>query len=256
MRRYIVSAAVASALGIAMAGSALAAEGGAELPDVDWSFEGIFGTFDRAAAQRGLQVYQEVCAGCHSLDLVAYRNLADLGYSEDQIKAIAAEKTVIDGPDDEGEMYEREARPSDHFVPPYPNDNAAAAANGGALPPDLSLITKARKGGPSYTYAVLTGYEDEPPEGVEINDSAYYNHYFPGNQIAMPQPLYEDGVEYADGTPATVEQMAHDVTTFLAWAANPELEDRKRLGIKVMLFLIVFTALLYAYKRKVWADLH
>ena len=255
MRRIIIRAAAALALTIGAAGPALAAEG-VELPSEDWSFTGIFGSFDRASAQRGLQVYQESCSGCHSLDMVAYRNLAALGYSEDEIVAIAAEKEVVDGPNDDGEMFDRPARPSDRFVAPFPNPQAAMASNSGALPPDLSLIVKARKHGYDYLYAILTGYGDEIPEAVNISDDAYYNPYFPGFQIAMPPPLSEDLIEYADGTPATVEQMAHDVTVFLAWAASPEMEQRKRTGIAVILFLIVFTGLLYAYKRKVWADLH
>jgi ubiquinol-cytochrome c reductase cytochrome c1 subunit len=236
-----------------------------ELPSPDWSFTGIFGSFDRAATQRGLQVYQEGCAGCHSLDMVAYRNLGALGYSEDEISAIAGEKSVIDGPDDEGEMFERPARPSDKFVAPFPNPQAAMASNGGAFPPDLSVIVKARKNGYNHLYGVLTGYSEDvpdclpigdPKECIKVADGAHYNKYFPGFQIAMPPPLFEDLVEYADGTPATVEQMAHDVTTFLAWAASPEMEQRKTIGIAVMIFLIIFTGLLYAYKRKVWADLH
>jgi ubiquinol-cytochrome c reductase cytochrome c1 subunit len=256
MRRTIIRAAAALALTIGASGHALAAGEKIELPSHDWSFTGIFGEFDRAEMQRGLQIYQEACSGCHSLDMVSYRNLAALGYSEDEIAAIAAEKTVIDGPDDEGEMFERPARPSDKFVAPFPNPQAAMASNGGAFPPDLSVIVKARKDGYNYLYALMTGYSDEIPEDVSIADDAYYNAYFPGHQIAMPSPLSEDLVEYADGTPATVEQMAHDVTVFLAWAGSPEMEQRKRIGIAVMIFLVIFTGLLYAYKRKVWADLH
>jgi cytochrome c1 len=185
-----------------------------------------------------------------------YRNLEALGYGEKAIQAIAAEHEVTDGPDEEGEMFERPARPSDRFVAPFPNPEAARAANNGALPPDLSLMTKARAGGPDYLFALLTGYEEEPPEGVEFVEGMYYNPYFPGRQIAMPPPLFDDAVEYADGTPATVEQMARDVVTFLSWAAEPEMEERKRLGIKVILFLVVLTGLFYAVKRKVWSDVH
>ena len=229
-----------------------------EMPEIEnrsWSFDGIFGQFDRAAQQRGYQVYNEVCSGCHGLRLLTYRNLAALGYSEDDIKAFAAEYEVTDGPDDEGEMYQREALPSDHFVSPFANDNAARAANNGALPPDLSLMVKARKNGANYLYALLTGYGDAP-DGGELPDGLYYNAAFPGHQIAMLPPLDDDAVEYADGTPATVDQMASDLTTFLAWAASPEMEERKRLGLKVMLFLLVLTALLAAVKRKVWSRLH
>ncbi len=196
-----------------------------------------------------------MCAGCHSLSLLAYRHLAGIGFDEEAIKAIAAQDTVTDGPNDEGEMFERPARPADRVKAPFPNPQAARAANNGALPPDLSLITKARKGGADYVYALMTGYV-EPPAEVTVQEGMNYNAYFPGHQIAMPAPLSEDAVTYADGTPASVEQMAHDVTTFLAWAAEPEMEARKRMGVKTILFLIVLTGLFYAVKRKVWADVH
>jgi ubiquinol-cytochrome c reductase cytochrome c1 subunit len=251
--RRIVLGACAAVLGLGL-GSAHASEGKA-LPDCSWSFEGLFGTFDRAALQRGLQIHREVCAGCHGLRLVAFRNLADLGYGEDEIKAIAAEYIVIDGPDEEGEMFEREARASDRFPSPFANVQAAAAANNGAVPPDLSVITKARVGGPTYIRALLDGYHEAPADFVLL-EGLSYNVYFPGNQIAMAAPLDVDAVEYHDGTKATVDQMAADVATFLMWAAEPALEERKQTGIKVILFLIVLTALLYAIKRKVWADVH
>ena len=222
----------------------------------DWSFGGIFGTFDRASLQRGFQVYKEVCAGCHGIRLVAYRNLAALGYSEKEIKAIAAEYEVTDGPNDEGEMYQRKAKPSDRFGKPFPNDQAARAANNGALPPDLSVMTKARPHGIDYLYALMTGYEDPPKTCKKVPEGLYCNSAFRGGLIAMLPPLMKDGVTYADGTPATVERMAEDVTTFLVWVAEPEMEERKQLGIKVMLFLLVLTGLLYALKRKIWADLH
>ena len=236
------------------AGPALAAEG-KELPERDWSFSGIFGQFDRGAMQRGLQVYREVCSGCHGLRFIAFRNLAALGYGEDEIKAIAADYSIVDGPNEEGEMFERPGRPPDRFPSPFPNDKAAAASNNGAVPPDLSLIVKARTGGADYIHGLLTGYAD-PPADLEILEEQNYNLYFPGNVTAMAPPLFEDAVEYGDGTPATAEQMATDVTTFLAWAAEPEMEERKSMGIGVMLFLLVFTGVLYAVKRKVWADLH
>lgn len=254
MRRALIALAASCAIAGLGAGTAAAAEGVA-LPHQEWSFDGFFGTYDRGAAQRGFQVYREVCTACHSMNLVRYRNLADLGFSEDEIKALAAEVEVTDGPDDSGEMFERPARPSDPFPAPFPNEKAARAANGGAYPPDLSLITKARVGGADYIYGLLTGYV-EPPADVAVPDGMYYNAHFPGHQIAMPPPLSDDGVSYADGTPATVDQMAHDVTTFLSWAAEPELEVRKRTGVKVMLFLIVLTGLLYATKRKIWAKVH
>ncbi|MBC8339217.1 MAG: cytochrome c1 [Rhodospirillales bacterium] len=238
------------------AAPALASAAKVELPARNWSFNGMFGTFDRGSLQRGLQVYQEVCAACHSLKLVAYRNLSAIGLNEDQIKKIAAEFEVQDGPNDEGEMYARPARPSDRFVAPFANDKAARASNNGALPPDLSLMTKARKGGADYLHALLTGYKETPPDGVKMGEGMQYNVYFPGNQIAMAPPLAEDAVEYADGTKATAEQLAADVSTFLTWAAEPELEDRKRMGVKVLLFLLVLTAMMYALKRQIWADQH
>lgn len=251
MRKLLSVAVAVLSLG---GGTAQAAEG-APIPDHDWSFEGIFGTFEDHQLQRGFQVYREVCAGCHGLRLVAFRNLAALGYDEEAIKALAAEYTFTDGPDDQGEMYEREGLPSDRFPSPFPNEKAAAAANNGAAPPDLSLIAKARKGGPDYTRALLIGYE-EPPADAELPEGASYNVYFPGNQIAMPSPLFEDAVEFADGTPASVEQMATDVAAFLMWAAEPNLESRKAMGLKVLIFLVVFTGVLYAAKRKIWTGLH
>jgi cytochrome c1 len=250
---------MASMLGAALmfgAGTAQAAGGAKQLPAREWSFDGIFASFDRAEVQRGLQVYLEICANCHGLEYVAYRDLGMIGYDEDQIKAIAAEYEVEDGPDDEGEMFMRAARPADRFVSPYPNTKYAAAMNNGAVPPDLSLMYKARADGANYLHALLTGFEEEPPEGFEVMDGLSYNPYFPGNQIAMAQPLWGDDVEYADGTEATIEQEAHDVTAFLAWAAEPNLEHRKGLGITVLLFVLVMTGLFYASKRKVWSDLH
>ncbi len=252
MRKFLITA-IASAL--LMGGSALASEG-VELPERDWSFSGIFGNFDRGQLKRGFQVYREVCASCHALSLVAYRNLTDIGMTGTEITEYASQFEVRDGPDDEGEMYFRPARLSDRFVPPFANEQAARASNNGAYPPDLSLIVKARKGGADYLHALLAGYEDEAPEGIELADGMYFNHYFPGQQIAMPPPLFEDGITYEDGTAASIEQMAEDVTVFLAWTASPELEARKRLGIKVLLFLLVLTGMLYALKRQVWSKLH
>jgi len=231
------------------------AAGGVELETRHWSFQGLFGSFDRAAAQRGFQVYNDVCSACHSLKLVAYRNLADLNFSEDQIKEIAASKEVKDGPNKDGEMFDRPGRPSDRFVSPFANDNAARSVNNGALPPDLSLIVKARLGGPDYLYSLLVGYTD-PPADVQMMPGMNYNKVFPGHQIAMAAPLSEGQVTYADGTEATLDRMAQDLVTFLAWTAEPELEERKRVGLKVILFLLVWTALLYAVKRQVWKDVH
>lgn len=241
---------------MAISGSAHAAGEQVKLEKQDWSFKGIFGTYDRGALKRGYQIYSEVCVSCHSLNYVAYRNLMDIGFEEEFVKEIAAEFEVEDGPDDEGEMYLRPARPSDRFVPPYANENASRAANNGAFPPDLSLMVKARKGGPDYLYGLLTRYHEEAPEGHELAEGMSYNEVFPGHQIAMGQPLEDESVEYEDGTPATLVQHAKDITTFLAWAASPEMEDRKSLGIKVMLFLFVWTGMLIALKKKIWAKLH
>jgi ubiquinol-cytochrome c reductase cytochrome c1 subunit len=253
--------AAVAALSVAFAGAASAEEAAAPaheapaIPAEHWSFNGLFGTFDQAQLHRGYEVYSNVCSACHSLSLVAYRNLSAVGLTEDQIKAAAAAKEVPGEPDDEGSPTTRKALPSDRFVPPFPNDNAARAANNGALPPDLSLIVKARAGGPDYIHAILTGFTD-PPAGFKLQEGLNYNAAFPGHQIAMPKPLNDDQVTYADGTKATVDQMSKDVTAFLTWTAEPELAERKRLGIKVMLFLILMTAMLYAIKRKVWADVH
>jgi len=248
---------IAAALGLAGTNIAQAAEGTA-LPEREWSWTGsvektFFGKFDRAQLQRGLQVYTTVCASCHALSFVAYRNLGALGYSEDEIKAFAATHEVEDGPNDQGEMFMRPALPSDRFVSPYPNELASRAANNGAYPPDLSLMVKARKNGANYTYAMLTGYA-EAPANYELMEGMAYHEYFPGNQIAMPQPLYGDDVEYADGTEATIEQEAADVTAFLAWAAEPELEARRSMGIKVLIFLIILTGMLIAVKRRIWSN--
>jgi ubiquinol-cytochrome c reductase cytochrome c1 subunit len=226
-----------------------------ELPDIKWSFDGVFGTYDRGALQRGFQIYSQVCSSCHSMDLLSYRNLTALGYSEDEVKAIAASHQVTDGPNDEGEMFQRPGLPSDRFVSPFPNKKAASSANNGAVPPDMSLLAKAREGGPNYIYGILTGFQD-PPKDAEIPVGRYWNKYKPGHVIAMPPPLQDGQVAYEDGTPQTLDQYAKDVSTFLAWAAEPHMEDRKRIGIKVMLFLLVFTGLMYGVKKKVWKELH
>ena len=247
--------ALSSAFG---SGVSYASEGNAHpLPNIQWSFDGPFGTYDKASLQRGLLVYRQVCSACHSLDRVAYRNLTALGYSEDQVKAIAGEYTIVDGPNDEGEMFERAGRPSDHFKAPFVNEQAAIAANGGALPPDLSLITKARVGGANYVFGVLTGYAEAPVdfEGT-ILDGQYYNKHMTGNVIKMPPPLTAGGVAYEDGYPTSVEQYAKDVSTFLAWAAEPEMEHRKQMGFKVILFLLAFASIMYAVKKRIWSKAH
>ncbi len=236
------------------AGPAFAAEA-PRPPAQDWSFKGIFGTFDRAALQRGFQVYKDVCAACHAMRQLHYRNLAALGYNDEEIKAIAASVEVQDGPNDEGEMFMRPGQPFDRFKSPFPNANASRAANNGAYPVDLSVITKARPYGADYLYALLVGY-GEPPAGTEVPEGMSYNVAFPGQMIAMAPPLSDGAVQYQDGTQATVQQMAHDLTTFLAWAAEPEMEERKRMGLKVMFFLIVLSGLLYAVKRRIWSRVH
>ena len=225
------------------------------LPQHEWSFEGITGTFDRGALQRGYQVYSEVCSGCHSMKLLYYRDLIDIGFSEDQVKAIASEFTVIDGPNDEGEMFERDARPADRFVSPYLNDNEARANNNGAYPPDLSVITKAKKDGANYIYNLLLGYKD-PPADMEVGEGMYYNIYMAGNQIAMPQPIYDESVDYVDGTNNSAEQLAEDLVVFLTWAAEPELEVRKNLGIKVILFFVVLGFIIFLAKNRLWREVH
>ena len=255
LRTTLKAIAILGGLLAAAPGPAIAAGASVAIPDTRFSFDGIFGTFDRASAQRGLQVYKEVCSACHGMRLLSYRNLRELGLSEEQVAQIAAQFQVMDGPNDEGEMFERNARPSDRFRSPFPNQQAARAANNGAYPPDLSVIVKARPGGADYIYALLTGYED-PPADVTMMEGMNYNRYFPGHQIAMVAPLNPDQVEFADGTPATVEQMARDVTTFLAWAAEPELEQRRAMGFKVIIFLTILGGLAYAVKRKVWSDVH
>ena len=230
----------------------------AEMTDpikVDWSFKGITGTFDRASLQRGFQVYKEVCSSCHSMQYLSYRNLGEPGgpeFTEAEVKAIAASFEVTDGPDNQGEMFTRPGRPSDIFVSPHPNKEAAAAANGGAYPPDMSVLVKARKGGANYIYSVLVGYEEPPPD-VKLDQGVYYNKYMVGNKIKMPNNLEDGLVEYADGTESTVDQMAKDVTTFLAWAAEPELEERHRTGVKVIIYLILLTILVYLSMKKIWS---
>ncbi|AHK44504.1 MULTISPECIES: cytochrome c1 [Ensifer] len=279
----ILSLAVVAGLGL---GAAVAEEaaGGAEhgggtphypihKPEQqDWSFAGPFGNYDKGQLQRGLKIYTEVCSACHSMNLVAFRTLEGLGYSDAQVKAFAANYEVQDGPNADGEMYTRKAVPADHFPSPYPNKEAAAASNNGAAPPDFSLIAKARgiergfpqfvfdmfwpyqEGGPDYIHALLTGYH-EPPEGVQVAEGTHYNPYFANaSALAMAQPISNDQVTYEDGTPQTVDQYAKDVSAFLMWAAEPHLEDRKRTGFMVMVFLLIFTGLVYLTKKSVYAN--
>ncbi len=255
MTKTLLSLAASAAIALSLAGPVEAAGDTPKPPAQSWTHSGIFGTFDRAALQRGFQVYKEVCASCHSVNQIAFRHLTGIGYNAEQVQAIAATYEVEDGPNDEGEMFTRPGRPADRLPSPFANENAARAANNGAMPPDLSLMVKARKGGADYLYALLTGYADAPAD-FKLQEGMNYNTYFPGHQIAMAPPINDEAVEYTDGTKPTKAQHARDISTFLAWTAEPELEDRKRMGIKVLLFLIVLTAMLYALKRAIWRDLH
>ncbi|MBV2144024.1 cytochrome c1 [Falsochrobactrum sp. TDYN1] len=269
------------AMGVAMGGAF--AQGGGEAAEPEhypihhpkqesWSFSGPFGTYDKAQLQRGLKVYKEVCSACHSMDLVAFRNLEDLGYTPEEVKAFAAEYEVEDGPNADGEMFTRKALPTDYFPSPFPNASAAAAANNGAAPPDFSLIAKARgvergfptfvfdiftqyaEAGPDYIHALLTGYDEQPPAGVEVPEGTYYNPYFiAGKSLAMAKPLSDDQVTYDDGAPQTVDQYARDVSAFLMWAAEPHMEQRKKTGFRVIVFLILFAGLVYIAKRQIWS---
>ena len=221
----------------------------------DWSFKGLFGKFDRGALQRGYQVYTEVCSSCHSLKYVSYRNLAEKGgpeFTEEQAKVIAASFEVKDGPDSNGEMFTRPGKLSDKFVMPYENIKAAQAANGGAYPPDMSVLVKARGGGVDYIYSLLQGYEDPPP-GMILDEGVYYNKFMYGNKIKMSNQLSDGLVEYADGTEATVEQMSKDVTTFLMWTAEPHLEARHQMGFKAIVYLIILTILVYFSMKRIWS---
>ena len=239
-------------VGSAIVGSARAAEEHIALDHQKWSFDSLFGTFDQASAQRGFQVYTEVCANCHSLNQMYYRNLSGIGLSPEQIKSIAAGFEVPLGLNEAGEPISGPAMPSSRFRNPFPNEKVARAVNNGALPPDLSLIINAREGGPDYTYSLLVGYAD-PPAGIKMQAGMNYNKYFPGHQIAMRPPLAAGQVDYADDTPNTLEQQSRDVVTFLAWAANPEMVERKKMGVRIVLFLVLMTGITYAVKRQIWA---
>jgi cytochrome c1 len=258
--------AAAAALLLASAGASLAEDPGAEansnhapkIAHQSWSFKPPFGTFDNAQLQRGFQVYKEVCSNCHSMQLLSYRNLGEPGgpeFSPKAVKALASQVQVTDGPNEKGEMFQRPAGPSDHFRSPFANAQLARLANNGALPPDLSVIAKAREGGPDYIYALLTGYREQPP-GFEVAQGMHYNVAFPGHQIAMPQPLSDGVVAYTDGTKPTLDNYARDVSAYLMWAAEPKLEERHKTGTRVMIFLIVFAAIMFLAKRAVWAGLH
>jgi cytochrome c1 len=275
MRKIIALALIASLLGLA--GAAFAADENShespQPPRVKWSFSGPFGHYDKGQLQRGFKVYKEVCSVCHGMKFVAFRDLEALGYSEGQVKAIASEYKIPDGPNDQGEMFERGGRPADYFPTPWPNENAARARYNG-VPPDFSVLAKARgyergfpwfifdifiqfqEHGVDYIHALLTGYQEKPPAGVTLPAGSFYNEYFPGHAIAMPPPLSDKRVDYTDGSPNTLDQYAKDVAAFMMWAAEPHLEARKRIGFQVMIFLLVLSGLLYFTKKKVWANAH
>ena len=217
----------------------------------EWEFSGVWGMFDRQSVQRGYQVYREVCSNCHSMKRVAFRNLREIGFTDEEVKSIASSYSINDGPDESGNMFERPGIPSDYFPSPFPNKEAAAAANNGGYPQDLSLMVKARHKGATYIYALLTGYK-----GTEADENGLYtNEAFPGNKLAMPPPISEGIVSYMDGTPPTVENIARDVVNFLQWAAEPEMEQRKRLGIKVITSLIAGTLLVIIINTRLWNNL-
>ena len=249
-------------------------------PRNSWSFAGPFGSYDETQLQRGFKVFHEVCSNCHSMSKITFRTLAEKGgpgFTKEQVTALAATFKVKDGPNDAGDMFERPGRPADFWPSPFPNKQAAAAANGGAAPPDFSVIAKARtyergfpwfvfdiftqfqEQGVDYIAALLPGYEDAP-EGMTVPDGKYYNKYFPGNVISMPPPLQDGAVTYlkgADGkpqAPETVQQYAKDVAAFLMWAAEPHMEQRKEMAFRIMVFLLVFAGLLYFTKKKIWAN--
>jgi ubiquinol-cytochrome c reductase cytochrome c1 subunit len=251
IRRFLAAALLALCVA---APAAQAAGGAVAMPEYPWAFDGPLGRFDKNQLQRGFQVYKEVCASCHALSLVSYRNLSFLGYNEAEIKAVAASATVTDGPNDDGEMFDRPGLPSDRFVSPYANEKASRAANGGAYPPDLSLMAKARPDGTNYIKALLSGYET-PPAGTTVPEGMHYNKYFPGQQIAMSAPLSDGSVTYQDGSPETVDQYSSDIAAFLTWTAEPKLEDRKETGLRVVLFLLIMTAFLYLAKQQIWAHI-
>ena len=233
---------------------AYASDDALHAPQYPWPQRSLLGSYDHASIRRGFEVYKQVCATCHSLNRVAYRNLVGVSHTASEAKAIAEEVEVQDGPNEIGDMYARPGKLSDYFQPPYANENAARAANRGAYPPDLSLIAKARHGGEDYIFALLTGYR-EPPAGVEIRSGLHYNPYFPGGAIAMAQQLYDGMVDYSDGTPSTASQMAKDVSNFLAWAAEPAQDDRKLMGLRAIALLSILSATMWYAKRVKWTVL-
>jgi cytochrome c1 len=261
-----LAAAGALAACLAFAPASYAAETAAEPEGRAWSFSGAFGLYDRGALQRGFHVYKDICAACHGLTRIAFRNLGDGGgpeFTEAEVRALAASYRVPAGPNERGQTHDadgrlltRAATPADYLPPPFPNENAARAANNGSMPPDLSLIVKARDGGADYIFALLTGYGHTPPAEIAVPPGQYYNPYFSGGLIAMPQPLFANQVTYADGTEASIEQMTHDLTTFLAWTAEPKMEERKRTGFAVILYLLAFASVTYLSYRRIWHGAH
>jgi len=222
-------------------------------PKFAWDHSGPLQALDHASIRRGYMVYKQVCAACHSMDQIAFRNLVNVSHTAEEARALAEEIQVTDGPDEDGNMFQRPGKLSDYFPKPYPNEEAARAANNGAYPPDLSLINSARHGGEDYIFAILTGYREDPPAGIDLREGQAYNVYFPGQAIGMAQQLYPGVMEYDDGTPATVSQMAKDVCTFLKWAAEPEFDDRKRMGMKALSILSVMAMIALYYKRHKWS---
>lgn len=282
MNRNLFRLVMAGALGAAVVFGGLARADDVEYPiktpvRQNWTFAGVFGTFNQAQLQRGFKVFKEVCSNCHSARLLKFRNLGEPngpGFTADQVKAIAAGYQVTDGPNDDGKMFQRPATPSDPWPSPFANDEEAKASNGGALPPDMSLLAKARavdtgfpgfiwelilpyqEQGPDYIYGILNGYKDKVPDGVAIPDGKYYNEGFQsGPAIGMPQPITDGAVKYTDGTPETLDNYARDVATYLYWVAEPKLVERKQMGFRVMIFLLVFAVLLGLVKRRVWANI-
>ena len=255
------SSLLALILALVAPGAASAQDSVNQAPEIahqSWSFSSPFGTYDDAQLQRGFEVYGQVCSNCHSMRLLSYRNLGEPGGPEfppKKVEEIASQVQVTDGPNDKGEMFQRPARPSDHFRSPFANEQQARNANNGALPPDLSVMAKAREGGPDYIYAILTGYTD-PPQGFQLAPGMHYNKAFPGHQFAMPPPLSDGVITYSDGTKPTLDNYARDVAAYLMWAAEPKLEERHKTGTRVMIYLIVFAVIMYLAKRAVWARLH
>lgn len=276
MKKKKQSIILAAAFAVALSAPAFAQSEQVSPPRLTWSFAGPFGKYNEAQLQRGFKIYREVCSNCHSLNLLSFRNLADVGgpgFSEAQAAQIASEYKINDL-DDSGQPIQRAGRPADHFPAPFANEGQAKAANGGTAPPDMSTLAKARtysrgfpwwvldvftqyqEQGPDYIAALLKGYKDPPPKGANIPQGGHYNEYFPGHAIAMPPPLSDGQVKYDDGSPENLDQYSKDVAAFLEWAAEPHMVARKRIGFQVIIFLLVLSGLLYFTKKKVWSAVH